>query len=244
MSTRILIVAATRMEVAQVLAAIGCGEGAGADGVSGAAVAEASGGRGQIARGSYCGRRVDVLVSGVGMVATAVWCARALAGGRYDLALNAGLCGSFDRALLPPAVVHVVSDCIAELGAEDGEAFLTVHDLQLLDPDEFPFRGGRLVNGAPPPNAALARLPPVAGITVNMVHGSERSIAQVADRFHPDVESMEGAGFMYACLVHGIPFAQVRAVSNLVERRQRAGWQIEPAIRNLAAALLDVLAHA
>ena len=38
---------------------------------------------------------VDVLVTGIGMVATAARCARALALTRYDLALNVGICGSF-----------------------------------------------------------------------------------------------------------------------------------------------------
>ena len=37
---------------------------------------------------------------------------------------------------------------------------------------------------------------------------------------------MEGAAFMYACLIAGVPFAQVRAVSNRVERRNRAAWDL------------------
>ena len=36
-------------------------------------------------------------------------------------------------------------------------------------------------------------------------------------RCRPQVESMEGAAFMHACLIHEISFAQVRAVSNVVE---------------------------
>ena len=62
-----------------------------------------------------------MLVSGVGMVATATWCSHALARERYDLALNLGVCGSFDRTLPLGTVVHVVTDRLAELGAEDGE---------------------------------------------------------------------------------------------------------------------------
>ena len=184
---------------------------------------------------------VDVLVTGVGMVATAARCAQALARERYDVALNLGVCGSFDRALSPGTVVHVVTDRIAELGAEDGERFLTIHDLQLLDHNEFPFRGGRLVNDAPPATAALRALPAVDGITVNTVHGNDRSIDEVARRFQPQVESMEGAAFMYACLVQGVRFAQVRAVSNIVERRNRDAWTLKQAIDNLGAAAVDIV---
>ena len=191
----------------------------------------------------FTSHQLDLLVTGVGMVATAARTARALAGARYDLALNLGVCGSFDPALAPGTVVHVVSDRLAELGAEDDEAFLTVQHLQLLGDDEPPFTGGRLVNAAPPAGVVLAGLPAVDGITVNTVHGNARSIAAITARFHPQVESMEGAAFMYACLVHGLPFAQVRAVSNVVERRNRANWKMAEAIDELNLTAMSLLDH-
>ena len=177
---------------------------------------------------------VDVLVTGVGMVATAARCARSLAIDRYDLALNIGLCGSFDPAFAPGTVVHVVRDQIAELGAEDGDQFMSVEAMQL--PAEWTF-----VNSTPPSMAALRALPAVNGITVNTVHGNERSIAAVLDRFRPEVESMEGAAFMSACLLSGVPFAQVRAVSNIVERRNRGAWRIADALSSLTQATLKIL---
>jgi len=179
-------------------------------------------------------RGVEILITGVGMVATAARTSRALAQARYDVALNVGVCGSFDRALAPGSVVHVVSDRIAELGAEDGEAFLTLDELAL--PGEPLF-----VNASPPKSAALSRLPAVTGITVNTVHGSERSIAAVVRRFAPQVESMEGAAFMCACLMSGVSFAQVRAVSNIVEKRNREAWQMGEAIGSLGRAALGIL---
>jgi futalosine hydrolase len=184
---------------------------------------------------THAGNEVDVLVTGVGMVATAAWCSRVLAQTRYNVALNVGLCGSFDPALAPGIVVHVVTDRIAELGAEDDESFLSIAELNLPCEHEF-------VNAAPPSNVALSRLPAVTGITVNTVHGNARSIAAVTRRFKPQVESMEGAAFMYACLIHDLPFAQVRAVSNVVEARNRDAWIMAEAIHNLgqsATAILD-----
>jgi futalosine hydrolase len=182
--------------------------------------------------------QVELLTTGVGMVAAAARCAQALAGagqGRYDLALNLGVCGSFDPMLGPGTVVHVVIDRIAELGAEDGERFLTLADLGLPGEDE-------IVNPAPPSNGALDRLPRVRGITVNTTHGNARSIDAVIARLAPQVESMEGAAFMYACLIDGVPFAQVRAVSNVVEPRNRSAWKMEDAIRNLGATAVEVIA--
>jgi futalosine hydrolase len=179
-------------------------------------------------------RVIDVLTTGVGMVATAAWTSRALAQSAYDVAFNFGLCGSFDRSLSLATVVHIVTDRIAELGAEDDAAFLTLEDLEL--PGEHVF-----VNEAPPANAALASLRRAASITVNTVHGNERSIEAVVERFHPDVESMEGAAFMYTCLMHRVPFAQVRAVSNIVERRNREAWNIAEAIGALCRQATEIL---
>jgi futalosine hydrolase len=185
----------------------------------------------------------DVLITGVGMVATAARCSQALSRTSYQLALNFGVCGSFDPELTPATVVHVVKDRLSELGTEDGDAFLTIQQMRLLGDDEFPFTGGELVNAAPPVNTALSRLPAVNGITVNTVHGNAQSIAAVEARFRPRVESMEGAAFMYACLIHRVPFAQVRAVSNIVERRNRDDWKLAEAIDSLNAAARSILDH-
>jgi futalosine hydrolase len=119
--------------------------------------------------------------------------------------------------------------------------FRALPDIGLRDPDPFPFSNADIVNEAPPDLPGLTALPQVSGITVNTVHGDEPSIASVVDRCRPDVESMEGAAFMYACRVHGVPFAQIRAVSNRVERRNRAAWDIPGAIAALNRVALELL---
>jgi len=225
---RILVVAATSGEIAPLVAKLSRSSDSGE----------------RLQHSIYINHYVDVLITGVGMVATAAWCARTLARATYDLALNFGVCGTFDRTLPPGTVVHVVADRLAELGAEDREGFLTIQQLHLLGDDEFPFTRGELVNVDPPANAALTRLPAVNGITVNTVHGNVRSIAMAAERFMPRVESMEGAAFMYACLINNLPFAQVRAVSNVVEPRNRDAWKLGDAIRNLGETAIGVLESA
>src|SRR5688572_27918486 len=164
------------------------------------------------------------------MVATAAWCSRTCAAENYDLALNLGLCGSFDAAVTPGTVVHVTADRFAELGAEDGEEFLSIHQLQLLHDDEFPFEGGMLVNAAPPALEPLSDLRRVWGITVNTVHGNERTIPDLRARYQPAVFCMDRHSFMYSNLLAGVPFAQVRVVSNDVIRRYQAEWEIDHAM--------------
>lgn len=225
---RMLVAAATGMEVEPFVAAFG-----------GASAAPA-----RLRRLHPASHQVDVLITGVGMVATAVWCSRSLTTEAYDVALNLGVCGSFNPAFRPGDVVHVVSDRLPELGAESDDAFLSAQELELLGPDEFPFSGGELVNRRPPESAPLGRLPAVRGITVNTVHGHAPSIARVVERFAPDVETMEGAAFMYACLVHGVPFAQIRGVSNVVEPRNRGAWKIREAIDAVCRAAREIVDQA
>jgi futalosine hydrolase len=215
---RILIVAATGMEILPLVSAM-----------------HRTSDRGPRATSyTHAGHEIVVLTTDVGMVATAAWCSRAMNNESFDLALNFGVCGSFDRTLAPGRVVHVVSDRLAELGAEDGDAFLPLDDLQLPGEQDF-------VNANPPAIEPLRRLPAVSAITVNTVHGNERSIAAVAARCAPQVESMEGAAFMFACQMYGVPFAQVRAVSNIVERRNRSGWKLMDAVANLNAAAVAIV---
>jgi len=222
---RVLVVAATEAEVSPFVAALGRASVVGP----------------RVTRHQAAGHDIDVLISGVGMVATAAWCSRVLSAERFDVALDLGVCGSFKPEIFPGSVVHVVSDRLVELGAEDGDAFLTIQEMKLLGDDEFPFRGGRLVNTSPPVLAPLSSMRAVSGITVNRVHGNEDSIARVTKRFSPEVETMEGAAFMYTCLIHGLTFAQVRAVSNIVERRNRAAWKLDEAVANLGAVARQML---
>jgi futalosine hydrolase len=227
---RLLLVAATELELAPLIARL--------------TPASQSVSSERLRAFTHGSHQVDVLTTGVGMVATATWCARVLARQPYDFAVNLGVCGSFDPAFPPGTVVNVVADEIAELGAEDDEQFLTIQQLGLLGQGDPPFSGGRLVNPHAPVNRVITELPAVSGITVNTVHGNERSIARVVERFQPGVETMEGAAFMYACLVSGGPFAQVRAVSNMVEKRNRAAWKLGDAVNALNDVALRLLEHA
>lgn len=186
----------------------------------------------------YKGRNIDVLITGVGMVATSVWVTRILTQRNYNSAINAGIAGSFDRTINLGEVVRVQTDCIPELGAEDGDNFLDIHELDLLGKNDFPFQNGCLHGSDTSAFGSLIQLKPVTAITVNKVHGNENSVAAAVKKFNPQIESMEGAAFYYACAVADVFAIQIRAVSNYVEKRNRAAWEIGSAVKNLNAELL------
>jgi futalosine hydrolase len=168
---------------------------------------------------------LEFLITGVGMVATAFALGRHLALNKYDLVINLGIAGSFDRNIALGEVVEIVEDNLSELGAEDAEAFLTIESMGF---GESVFK----------PSTSLSKyidfnLKQATAITVNTVHGHEPSIIKLTDRLQPQLESMEGAAFFYSCKQADVPCLQIRAVSNYIEKRNRDAWQIGLAIKNL-----------
>ncbi|MES2133948.1 MAG: futalosine hydrolase [Bacteroidota bacterium] len=177
--------------------------------------------------------KTDVLITGIGMVNTAFMMGR-YANESYDLIINVGVCGAFDRSIQLGDVVHVTTDILSELGAEDGDDFLTYDAMQL--PGEHIF-SNQLKQNLYKANT----LKQVKGITVNTVHGNEYSIEKVKQIYRPDVESMEGAAF-YACCKHiTTHYTQIRAVSNYVEKRDKSKWQMPLAIKNLNDYLIELI---
>ena len=168
---------------------------------------------------------LELLTTGVGMVATAFALGKHLASYQYDLAINLGIAGSFDRDIALGEVVEVVEDNLSELGAEDSEQFLTIESMG--------FGESKFNSTAALSDYGNFDMKKCTAITVNTVHGHEPSIKKLTDHLKPQLESMEGAAFFYACKQAGVPCLQIRAVSNYVEKRNRDAWQIGLAIKNL-----------
>jgi futalosine hydrolase len=176
----------------------------------------------------------SVLITGAGMVPTAFALARHLPHNVYHLVINVGIAGSFDRTIPLGDVVEITEDTFAELGAEDDKRFISIEKLGF---------GASIFK----PSSSIAhvtkkiKLTQATAITVNTVHGNEDSIAAIVDRLNPQLESMEGAAFFYACRELKVPCLQIRAVSNYVEKRNRDNWEIGLAVKNLNNFVFDLL---
>ena len=168
----------------------------------------------------------NALITGVGMVATAFALGNHLANHTYDLAINLGIAGSFDRSIALGDVVEITQDTFTELGAEDDDQFITLDSLGFGKTTYA--TTARLSDYSTELKAQQA-----TGATVNTVHGTESSIITLQRRATPEIESMEGAAFFYACQQAGVPALQIRAVSNYVEKRNRDAWKIGLAVNNL-----------
>lgn len=185
-------------------------------------------------------RGVEFLVTGPGMVNTAYKLGKRLATNKYDLIINAGVCGCFDRSYALGTVFNVSVETFADLGADDKGTFIDIFGLGLLDKNEFPFTNGWIENNSSFPLLG-GELNGVKGITVNTVTGHQPQIDKLVAKYKPVTESMEGAAFAYVCAMEKQPYIQIRAASNYVEPRDRANWKMPLAIKNLNNYLIEFL---
>lgn len=175
----------------------------------------------------------DFLITGVGAIATTYHLTKVLSENTYDLVLNLGICGAYPRTVPIGQTFLIKRDCFADIGAEDGDDFILLTQLNNVYSDTI----GWLY----PLAEIQTELPKATSITVNTVTGNERSKNRWKDYYNPDIESMEGAAFFYTCLKEKAPSIQLRTVSNYVGNRQEACWNIDVALEKLNNDALHVL---
>ncbi len=182
---------------------------------------------------------VSLLITGVGLPLTAYALGRMLGSETFDLVVNAGIAGAFNRNLNLGDVVQVVEDQFADIGVEEADgSFSSVHAMGLIEPNQPPFIHGKLINESA---KAFDFLPKATAISVNKVHGNESSIKKIQKLYTVDLETMEGAAFFYVCLLESVSFLQLRSVSNYVESRNKENWDIPLAINNLNDVLKQLI---
>ena len=130
---------------------------------------------------------LTVLLTGVAMVNTTYHVTKHIVNFPPHIALNAGIAGSFSEKYDKGSVVRVREDFFSEMGAEDGDNFITIEELGLGTSMVKDNSGNQITS------AALSCLPFVRAITVNRVHGNDKNIQLLHARLQPEIETMEGA---------------------------------------------------
>jgi futalosine hydrolase len=176
----------------------------------------------------------ELLVGGVGPVAAAAATSARLGRGGVDLVVCAGIAGGF--APLATGEIAVASSIVfADLGAETADGFVPLPSL-----------GFGQVSWDVPAALAVALADLTGGhmgtvLTVATVTGTAATADALAERF-PDAvaEGMEGAGVAAAASVHGVAFAELRAISNRVGPRDRESWDVPGALAALGKAVTAI----
>lgn len=162
------------------------------------------------------GSQAGVEVSGVGMaeIAASVSSAAGAVPSKPvpPLALLAGIGGAYPgRGLEPGDCVAVASETVGDLGAVRDGNFMPLFQKEY----NCPLAG------------SITSVRTVRSLTVNCIRGPS-----LADTGEFDLENMEGAAFFAVCSALGIPYLEVRAVSNMTTD-PRGEWNIPGALDSL-----------
>ncbi len=92
--------------------------------------------------------------------------------------------------------------------------------------------------------AAKKTGPPIAWgtfLTVSTVTGTDKRAKQLRRRYGAVCENMEGAAVGHVAYLYGIPFGEIRGISNTVGRRDRRNWRLREASLLVQEAVISVI---
>lgn len=195
----------------------------------------------------FKGRDLLLAVTGVGVVNAALAAGKLLSRADVGGVVNLGIAGAYNPEEFP-----LLSTCYAwqetwpEYGLLDEEGN--------VDPRGIGFAQGRAGKQAV---WNRVRLNPVndadrmglvlddtwlraAGVTVSGVTGTPERAGWLKMSCNGDMENMEGFALAYPCMQAGLPFLEVRTLSNTVGSREAEDWDLKGALRALADGAADL----
>jgi futalosine hydrolase len=185
---------------------------------------------------------ISFVVTGIGILATAVNLSKIIYEQKPDFIIQAGIAGCFDENIELGKVVIIEKEFLGDLGVAENKKWIDVFDLKLIKPSQKPFTKKAIINKQIK-LYNLLDLPIVNAVTVNQITTQQQHVNQLIKKYKPTIESMEGAALHYVCNSYNIPYLQIRTISNYVAERDKTKWKIKLAIDNLTLALKKVANH-
>ncbi len=140
-----------------------------------------------------------------------------------------GVCGAYPgRGINVLDVVRVDSECVGDMGYQEKDGSFS------------PFPSSVRATAAEHAPAHLQKLKSAVGLTVNCCTGTEELGLARAKMFNADIENMEGAAGISACIAHNMPVFEIRAVSNMATTRDRKSWKFNEALAALRQAVFGI----
>ena len=200
--------------------------------------------------GHLLGYPCRLVMTGIGGVNAAHALTVALERRRPALVLQFGIAGAYVPSGVPVgAVACATEEIYGDVGVLAPGGWLPADEIgiPLVPPDliapgdpprfnRFPLDPGLVSRAA---DACDARSGPF--VTVNQCSGVQAVGDEIHRRFGALCESMEGAAAAHVCTLYGVPFLEVRGVSNLVEDRNREAWDIPGAAKAAQDAVMKII---
>jgi len=202
-------------------------------------------------RGTLAGREILLAATGIGKINAASATTLLLERFSPELLVNTGCGGAFPGCGLSVGDLAVAdSECLADEGVQTPGGW---RGLELIGIPVFEGGGERIFNRIPL-DGVLARgarecavgdgFHAVLGpfLTVSTCSGTSAQGEELLRRFPGICENMEGGAVAQVALCYGVPLLEVRGVSNMVEDRDLARWDLKRAVSEAQRFLLSYLA--
>ncbi len=184
--------------------------------------------------------RIDILVCGVGPINSAIFLERAILKNNIKGVVNIGIAGSFDIVKLPIGSITIAKK---EIWPEYGLKKKGYIDHKGLNLGLIKLKDKKVIYNEIdiPVEQNLNKIGlsfrdnfyRTTNLTVAGVTGTMDEAQKLKKRYMADVENMEGFSLAYTCLIHDIPFIEIRTISNLVGSRDLVHWDIKKALSKL-----------
>lgn len=180
----------------------------------------------------------DLVLTGVGKVNAAAGVLSVIDTSCHSAVLSVGVAGSLPGSGLEIGqVVAATASVYADEGLETDGGFQTLSQLG-FPPGPF---SGESIPADPQLLPWLKQVADASGpiATVSTCSGTDARAAAVRARTGAIAEAMEGAAIGHALARRhpGLPFGELRAISNRTGRRDAQGWNLNLALARLSAAL-------
>ncbi|MBS3759816.1 MAG: futalosine hydrolase [Desulfobacterales bacterium] len=202
------------------------------------------------------GVAVGLLITGPGLVNAAQSLTAVIWQAPPEFIIQTGWGGAFSGSGLEPGDMAIATEEIdAHLGTEPIDGSRGVDELpfelfsiegnsyknrQLLD-DRLVKKAFAIVREAFKDGSSRVFKGPF--VTVSTITATDDTADRLYNRFHPCMEQMEGAAAAQVAHVYGIPFLEIRSVSNMVGERDRRKWDTEGASNNLVQSICSIISN-
>lgn len=186
--------------------------------------------------------QIDFTLTGIGITCACYTVTKGIYTSRmeqnpYNLIINIGIAGSYDLTEFPIGSAAIIErEYFGDLGFDSEDGFEDLFKYGIWEKNQFPYTNGGLDRRALPfknIEDVLKKYKSGTGVTVQTVTGREAKVMELCKMFSPMIESMEGAAVYYAALMEGIPFFELRTVSNAVGERDTKKWDSKAALNTL-----------
>lgn len=188
--------------------------------------------------------RVDVVLTGVGAASAAGAVASVIDPLRHAMVICVGVAGAYEDSPAQLGQIVMGSQAVfADVGVQTptGYESMAQHGFGAFDNEK------EAASCPPVVIAALAGLSDHQGpiATVNVCSGTNELAKSIASRTGAIAEAMEGAGVALVAERSGVPWAELRAISNTTGNRAQQVWKMQQALARLAQVIgrLDEMAR-